>query len=218
MRPRRVSKLGKYNLSASDNAERMSFLSQFGWQVKEEPLEICEIVLPAQFNETYHNYNEIQKQQGLDLSRYAGKTCKRWTYEITNYPDQPEGVHANLLIIDGRVIGGDISSTQLNGFMHGFINPTAAGSQEGTSQAQSMEEISTSSLLPVESSTGTGDVGAGPGNAGSPCGLKNKIESAAGFFIPPPELIKNGEKTWQRNVWTSFWLLKEWEAEKKWRI
>ena len=148
-----VSKLGKYNLSASDNAERMSFLSQFGWQVKEEPLEICEIVLPAQFNETYHNYNEIQKQQGLDLSRYAGKTCKRWTYEITNYPDQPEGVHANLLIIDGRVIGGDISSTPLNGFMHGFINPTAAGSQEGTSQAQSMEEISTSSLLPVESST-----------------------------------------------------------------
>lgn len=146
-----VSKFGKYNLSASDNAERMSFLSQFGWQVKEEPLEICEIVLPAQFNETYQSYNEIQKQQGLDLSRYAGKTCKRWTYEVTNYPEQPEGVHANLLIIDGKVIGGDISSTQLNGFMHGFINPTAASSQEGSSQAQS--EGNPSSLLPVESST-----------------------------------------------------------------
>ncbi len=148
-----VSKIGKYNLSASNNPERISFLSQFGWEVKEEPLEICEIVLPAQFNETYQSYNDIQKQQGLDLSHYAGKTCKRWTYEVTNYPGQTEGVHANLLILDGRVIGGDISSTQLNGFMHGFVNPTPTDSQEGASQASSTGDTGTSSLLPVESST-----------------------------------------------------------------
>ncbi|MBR6748707.1 MAG: hypothetical protein IKM07_07185, partial [Clostridia bacterium] len=38
----------------------------------------------------------------------------------TNYPGGLSDVAANLLILDGEVIGGDISSTLLDGFMHGF--------------------------------------------------------------------------------------------------
>lgn len=152
-----VSTIGKYNLSASDNAQRLSFFSQFGWEVKEEPLEICEIILPAEFNDTYQKYNDIQKQQGLDLGRYAGKSCKRWTYEVTNYPNKPQGVRANLLILDGKVIGGDICSTELDGFMHGFVKPESAsnGSDNVNSSVEStaVNDTSSQGLLPVESST-----------------------------------------------------------------
>lgn len=151
-----VSAMGKYNISASDNAQRLSFLSQFGWEVKEEPLEICEIVLPSEFNDTYQKYNEIQKQQGLDLGRYAGKSCKRWTYEVVNYPDKPQGVRANLLIMDGKVIGGDVASTELDGFMHGFVKPEALSNATESSQSQlasSAQPEASSQTFPVESST-----------------------------------------------------------------
>lgn len=162
-----VSAMGKYSLAASDASSRMAFLAQFGWTANEEPVEICEVIIPAEFNETYQSYNELQKEQGLDLSKYAGRTCKRWTYEITNYPGQTEGVRANLLILDGKVIGGDISSTKLDGFMHGFVSPGAqpqagestasvlesAPAPSGTAEASSASTESVAPTFAVESST-----------------------------------------------------------------
>ena len=110
------------NVNAHNESERIAFLSQFGWQVNEEPTEIREVIIPEQFNEVYNNYNEIQIKQGFDLSKYKGCTVKRWTYTVVNYPnyENSQVVLANLLIYDGRVIGGDICSTELDGFMHTF--------------------------------------------------------------------------------------------------
>lgn len=50
----------------------------------------------------------------------GGKTVKRYTYIIHNYPDETDQVRANLLVYDGKVIGGDICTLALDGFMHGF--------------------------------------------------------------------------------------------------
>ena len=72
----------------------------------------------------FEKYNEIQKQQGCDLSKYAGKRCKRYTYVIENYPGQAEGVRANILVYKNKVIGGDVCSVELDGFMHGFAQRT----------------------------------------------------------------------------------------------
>lgn len=41
---------------------------------------------------------------------------------------------ANLLVLDGRVIGGDICSVELNGFIHGFVNPNDTASLTQVSQ------------------------------------------------------------------------------------
>ncbi len=112
--------IGKYNLSAKNNSERIDFLSQFGWEVSPEPTEITDVIIPAEFNTTYEKYNDIQKEQGLDLSKYKEKSCTRYTYQILNYKDSPNGVRANLIVLNNKVIGGDISSINLNGFIHGF--------------------------------------------------------------------------------------------------
>ncbi len=108
---------------AGTKEERLGFISQFGWEVSEEPAEVREIVIPDVFDEVYENYNELQKKQELDLSLYCGKRVKRWTYTVINYPGYPEGddsVRINLLVFDGRVVGGDVSSVELDGFMHTF--------------------------------------------------------------------------------------------------
>ena len=107
-------------LLAQTNEQRIDFLKQFGWEVSAEPVEVVEVVVPTEFDQTYEKYNIIQRKQGFDLADYKGKRVKRWTYEIKNYPDGKTGVRANLLVLDGKVIGGDVSSVELNGFMHGF--------------------------------------------------------------------------------------------------
>lgn len=118
---------GTISLKASNAEERTAFLSQFGWEIDEDPAEVAEVLIPAEFDEVYEKYNAIQKEQELDLLPYAGKRAKRWTYNIKNYPGY-EGrdgvVQANILVYEGAVIGGDVCSTELGGFMQGFYYPT----------------------------------------------------------------------------------------------
>jgi len=136
---------GAINYSAADEDERKAFLAQFGWETSGEPIEVVEVIIPAEFDEVYENYNKIQLEQDLNLKPYAGYRVKRWTYEITNYKgyeNKPGYIRANLLVYDGRVIGGDICSVELDGFMHGFKNPKAA-SEQTTGESQTTAEAAT---------------------------------------------------------------------------
>ena len=113
--------------SADDAA---AFLSQFGWVVDAGSVETREVTIPAEFDKVFAGYNELQKSQGLDLSKYKKKTVTRHTFTVTNYntPDgeaYPGTVYANVLVYRNRVIGGDICSADVNGFIHGFEGPVA---------------------------------------------------------------------------------------------
>lgn len=113
------------NVSASNAEERIAYLSQFGWSVEEEPCVVKEIIIPAEFDDVYEQYNNIQKEQGFDLSQYCSKRVKKWTYIVTNYSGY-EGkncIRATILVLDGKVIGGDVCSVEIDGFMHGFVKP-----------------------------------------------------------------------------------------------
>ena len=143
----------KYSLTAGDADERVAFLRQFGWEVEPEPVEVTEVVIPQEFGEVYQKYNELQKQQGLDLSRFAGKTCKRWVYRVVNYPEPGESVRATLLIADGRVIGGDLSSVALDGFMVGFLGkeqPTGGSLSDEVEEAEPVDAALPESVFPTD--------------------------------------------------------------------
>ena len=123
---RPVASLNGIVMKASDSAERSAFFSQFGWQINEEPEEVKEVIIPSEFDDVYTKYNEIQKEQGLDLEKYKGARVKLWSYEILNYPGYENSggvIRGNILVFDGVVIGGDVSSTELGGFMHTFEKP-----------------------------------------------------------------------------------------------
>ncbi len=109
----------KDKFHASNNAERITFLEGYGWDVSDEPIEVCEIILPENFDEVYKRYNELQKTQGMNLEKFKGRRAKRWTYMVLNYPSDDE-VHANVIICDEKIVAGDICSVALGGFIHGF--------------------------------------------------------------------------------------------------
>ncbi len=102
------------------NEDRIDFLRQFGWEVKSEPIAENEVRIPDEFDKIFAGYNEIQKRQALDLSKYKKKTVMRYTYEVTNYEDYEGTVYANVIVYRNRVIGGDICSGDVKGFIHGF--------------------------------------------------------------------------------------------------
>ena len=105
------------------NEDRVAYLSAYGWQVNDQPLASQELLIPTEMDETYDDYLTLQREQGFDLEEYAGKRVKRYTYEITNYPSGEQGVQANLILYKNTVIGGEVLSPQLDGFLHGLSMP-----------------------------------------------------------------------------------------------
>lgn len=108
---------------AKTNEQRVAFAQAFGWEVKLDATEVMEVVIPQNFDEVYSQYNSIQKMQGCDLEPLSGKRCKRYSYEIINYPGEAEDVRINILVYKNKVVGGDVCSLRLGGFMHGFEPP-----------------------------------------------------------------------------------------------
>ena len=101
------------------------FLSQFGWTVDAGSAECKNVTIPSEFDKVFAGYTELQKSQGLDLSKYKKKELTRYTFTVTNYGkvtgENYDGkVYANVLVYRNRDVGGDICSADVSGFIHGF--------------------------------------------------------------------------------------------------
>ena len=99
------------------NDDRVGYLQSLGYRVKPECAVAKEVVIPNEFGDVYENYNELQRSAGFDLSSYRGKNVDFYSYKILN-EDFSRNFYANLLICDGTVIGGDVSSSEINGTMY----------------------------------------------------------------------------------------------------
>lgn len=102
------------------NSDVMKFLSQFGWTVNGSTAEVQEVTIPAEFDKVFASYNALQREQGLDLAKYKKKELTRYTFEVTNYEGYEGKVYANVLVYRNKVVGGDICSADVEGFVHGF--------------------------------------------------------------------------------------------------
>lgn len=104
--------------NVKSSSDGIKFLAQYGWTVEETPIEECEITIPKDFDKVLTSYNEIQKQQGLDLTKYQKKTATRYTFKVTNYESYEGTVYANIIVYRNKVIAGDICSADARGFIH----------------------------------------------------------------------------------------------------
>ena len=85
----------------SDEAEIVAFLEGKGCS----PTKISEeeIIIPTVWNETFENYNLLQKEQGFDLHNMRGKTVLKYSFSSGDS-------EITLLISDGVLIGCDVFS------------------------------------------------------------------------------------------------------------
>ncbi len=116
----KVQKIDSRKAMAKTDEARAEFIESFGWEIEPAPAEVQEVIIPKEFDDVYKEYNAMQKLQGLDLEPYAGERCKRYSFTVTNHPEQKENVRCNLLMSGDKVVGGDICSLDPGGFMHGL--------------------------------------------------------------------------------------------------
>ena len=105
------------------NENRVAYLTAWGWEVSAEPIATQELLIPGEMDDSYSEYLSLQQEQGFDLTKYAGKRVKRYTYEVLNYPSGQTGVQVNLLLYRNTVVGGEVLSPGLEGFLHGLAMP-----------------------------------------------------------------------------------------------
>ncbi len=105
-------------ISGSSDRERTAYIESFGYEVGTVPDKIEDIRIPATFDEAYEQYNALQREQGFDLRKYRAYYAKKYTYAISNFnSSSPIPICANLIVIDGKIVGADISSAEANGLV-----------------------------------------------------------------------------------------------------
>ena len=102
------------NIKTKEN--RIGFMKNFGISVDEASEEEESFLMPENFDRVILGYNELQKKQGLDLSKYQNKKVTRYSYKVTNYAGGGE-VLANLFVYRGKIVACDISSLSPDGFV-----------------------------------------------------------------------------------------------------
>ena len=99
------------------NEDRLEFSAQCGIEVAGEPSESVSFTVPENFDKVIAGYNELQKSQGLDISKYKNKKVTRYTYEIDGYGDYSGAVNVNLIVYRNTVVACDVSSLDPSGFV-----------------------------------------------------------------------------------------------------
>lgn len=100
-------------IDGSTNAIRTEYIESLGYNIDETALSAKDIVIPEKFSEVYEKYNTLQRKAGFDLSVFKGREACVYTYSAKDSEDTV----INLIIIDGCIVGGDVSSVRLDGEM-----------------------------------------------------------------------------------------------------
>ena len=114
---------GEELITAASEEARAEYLRSLGWEIETSPMETLEFMLPQPLNDSYEEYNTLQKEQGFDLEPYAGMQVKRYSYRVLNYPNYPDDVQADLYLCGDVVIGGDILYCGDSGFVATLVFP-----------------------------------------------------------------------------------------------
>ena len=107
--------------SATDKIERIAFIENLGYKVdRAVEEEKKQIVIPFILNDVIKEYLKIQKSAGYSPEKFAGEKADLYTYKLDF--EGRNDVYAHLIVVDGKIIGGDVSAISVD---DGFINPLA---------------------------------------------------------------------------------------------
>ncbi len=104
-----------------NDSDRRAFINSQGYTLADGIVEEFTFSVPKDFDRIISGYNEIQKEQGLDLERYKGKKVTRYTYKVENYEGYEGTVLANVIVYRSKIIACDISTEDPKGFVKPLV-------------------------------------------------------------------------------------------------
>ncbi len=105
-----VSQENTQTVLCNNEYERAELLKSLGVEQPTEPALSKDIKIPEQFGDVYTQYNKLQYKAGFDLNDYRGKTATVYSYPFKN-------AFVNLIVYDGKLIGGDVCNVNIGGEM-----------------------------------------------------------------------------------------------------
>ena len=136
--------------SMQSNEARVKFLKDLGWEVSPQPAESGKVKIPSQTSSVYERYNNLQKSQGYDLTRFAGKKVMRYVYQVVSAGSDQAPVYATMLVLDGRIIGGDVTDTGAGGRICGFQRKPAPAAPAEAPRPSEMTQAPETQPAPEE--------------------------------------------------------------------
>lgn len=112
-----ITTVKNINTNAKTNADRLQYINVLGYKVVSNEPTTKILNIPETFYGVYSDYNALQKAANYDLSLYKGCEVTIYTYYIDAPLNYDGECVINLIVYNDRIIGGDISSTTLGGFM-----------------------------------------------------------------------------------------------------
>ncbi len=112
-----IAAVSNTDKNAITNADRLIFIRTLGFTVTDDSPVVKSVNIPEVFYDVYENYNILQKKAGYDLSLYKGCEVTIYTYKINPPDNSTDNCVVNLIVYKDRIIGGDVSSVALGGFM-----------------------------------------------------------------------------------------------------
>lgn len=97
----------------------VQYLISLGYEPDTATGDCRKVQIPREFDAVYQTYNQMQKECGFDLQKYAGKKVDLTTYKITNWPGS-ESILADVLVYKNKIIGGAVYTAAVDGFMYGL--------------------------------------------------------------------------------------------------
>lgn len=107
------------SITVKTQEDCVKYLSDLGYQLDAASAETKKVQIPKTFDAVYEAYNQMQKECGFDLQKYAGKKVDLTTYRVTNWPSGEE-VLVDVLVYKNKVIGGAVYTASVEGFMYGL--------------------------------------------------------------------------------------------------
>lgn len=102
-------------IELTTNAQRVQYIKSLNITLLSDDYKVKTVSIPTEFGKVYNNYNKLQLTANFDLQDYKGKEVEVYTYSCK------DEINVNLMIYKGRLIGGDISETRLNGSMKALV-------------------------------------------------------------------------------------------------
>ena len=111
--------VGLFSVDNATNEMIVEYIEELGWEIEATPKEITYLTIPKQFDAVYETYNAVQKHSGFNLEEFKGKKVTRYTYRVLNHKEsKTTRVIAGVFVYENTIIAGDISSADVNGFLH----------------------------------------------------------------------------------------------------
>lgn len=110
---------GLFSIDNATNDMIVTFIQDLGWEIDAVPSEITHVTLPESFDAVYETYSAVQVHSGFPFADFKGKNVTRYTYNVLNHKKSAsDKVVAGVFVYENTIIGAEISSGGMNGFMH----------------------------------------------------------------------------------------------------